>query len=292
MNGRFGKETDGRPSRGWILVVMAMLAGVVGAEGETLRVFAGAAAKPPLEEIARLYGKKTGVEVELVLGGSGTVLAQMRLAREGDVYLPGSSDYMIRARREGLVRPETERQIAWLVPVLTGPKGNPAGIRTLEDLTRPGVRVLLAQPETVCLGAYAVEIFEHSLSPAQCAALRRNIVNHTDSCERTATAVALKLADATIGWHVFEHWLPDRLETVRLPAVQVRRVGYLAGAVGRYSVRPAGAEDFLRYLTGPEARPVWRKYGYFESPEAAWRWLGAERPVGGEYEVPRSWLAP
>jgi len=48
-----------------------------------LLVFAGAASKPPTEEAAKLYEQKTGVKIELVFGGSGSVLAQMRLAKQG-----------------------------------------------------------------------------------------------------------------------------------------------------------------------------------------------------------------
>jgi molybdate transport system substrate-binding protein len=77
---------------------------------EKLLVFAGAASKPPTEEAAALYEKKTGVKVEVVFGGSGYVLSQMKLSRQGDVYFPGSSDYMELAKREGSVFSETERR--------------------------------------------------------------------------------------------------------------------------------------------------------------------------------------
>lgn len=275
----------------WIGLLLCLL-GLPLAAQTRLQVFAGAASKPALEELARLYHQRTGTEVELVLGGSGTVLTQMRLARRGDLYLPGSSDYMARAQRDGLVLPETERPIAWLVPTLTVPRGNPAGIHGLRDLLRPGVRVLLANPETVCLGAYAVEIFEHVFTPEERRLLRRNLVNYTDSCERTAAVVAMKQADVTVGWHVFAHWYPDRLATVRLPPEQVLRVGYLPVAVSRFTRNRAAAEGFIEFVAGSEGRAVFARHGYFESPEAALQWLGARRPVGGEYEVPRSWLVP
>lgn len=284
-----------RPSRAAARLSIGLVLCLMGtglAAQPRLQVFAGAAAKPALEELARLYERRTGTGVALVLGGSGTVLTQMRLARSGDLYLPGSSDYMARARREGLVLPETERPVAWLVPTLTVPHDNPARVRTLRDLLRPGLRVLLANPETVCLGAYAVEIFEHAFTPDERAVLRRNLVNYTDSCERTAAVVAMKQADVTVGWHVFAHWYPDRLITVRLPPEQVLRIGYLPMAVSRFTQDRAAAERFLDFVTGPEGRAVFARHGYFESPEAALQWLGAQRPVGGEYEVPRSWLMP
>ena len=279
----------------WRWAGNALALGLLCAQGvaqPALQVFAGAASKPALEELAQRYRELSGTEVELVLGGSGTVLTQMRLARRGDIYLPGSSDSMLRAVREGLVLPETERQVAWVVPALTVPRDNPAGIRYLRDLLRPGLRVLLANPETVCLGAYAVEILEHAFSPDEIATLRQNIVNYADSCERTAAIVALRQADVTLGWHVFERWYPDRLTTIRLPPEQVLRAGYVSGAVSRFARDRAAAERFLEFLCGPQGRATFARYGYFESPEAALRWLGAPRPVGGEYRVPLKWLTP
>jgi molybdate transport system substrate-binding protein len=37
-------------------------------------VFAGAASKPPTEEVAKAFEAKTGVKVDISFGGSGTVL--------------------------------------------------------------------------------------------------------------------------------------------------------------------------------------------------------------------------
>lgn len=64
-----------------------MCAGVSTA-GESLLVFAGAASKPPLEESKKAFERKTGVKVDLVLGGSGYVLSQSIIGKQGDIYSP------------------------------------------------------------------------------------------------------------------------------------------------------------------------------------------------------------
>jgi molybdate transport system substrate-binding protein len=84
--------------------------------GEELFVFAGAASKPPTEDAAKAFEAKTGVKVYLNFGGSGFVLSQMQLSKKGDIYFPGSSDYMEIAKRKGLVIPETEKYVVYLVP--------------------------------------------------------------------------------------------------------------------------------------------------------------------------------
>lgn len=260
------------------------------AAGPRLLAYVGAASKPPTEEAARLYEQRTGVKVELVFGGSGYVLSQLKLAKQGDLYFPGSSDYMEKAKRDGDVLPETERVIVYLVPAINVYKGNPKEVRTLADLARPGLRVAIANPEGVCVGAYAVEIVEQHLAPDEREAFRRNLVNYTESCEKTATAISLKMADAVIGWSVFAHWDPERIETVRLRKEQVPRIGYIPIAVSRFTKDRAAAQAFIDFLTGPEGRAVYARHHYFATAADAAAWLGEAKPVGGEYAVPEGWI--
>lgn len=255
-----------------------------------LLAYVGAASKPATEEAALLYEQKTGVKVELVFGGSGHVLSQMRLAKQGDVYFPGSSDYMEKARRGGDVFPESERIIVYLVSAINVQRGNPHGVRTLKDLTRPGLKVAIANPEGVCVGAYAVEILEREFTPEEKASFRRNLINYTESCEKTATAISLKMADAVIGWSVFEHWDPERIETVPLDKAQIARIGYIPIAVSKFTDDRAKAQAFIDFLTGPEGRAVFAKHHYFATAEDAAAWIGETKPVGGEYAVPGDWI--
>jgi len=78
---------------------------------QELLIFAGAASKPPTEAAAKAFEKKTGVKVYITFGGSGFVLSQMILAKKGDLYFPGSSDYMEIAKKKGVVLPESEKYV-------------------------------------------------------------------------------------------------------------------------------------------------------------------------------------
>ncbi len=262
----------------------------VALSADSLLVYAGAASKPPTEETAKIYEQKTGIKVELVFGGSGYMLSQMKLAKQGDIYFPGSSDYMEIAKRDGDVFADSEQIIVYLVPAINVTKGNPLGIRTLRDLTKPGLHVAIANPEGVCVGAYAVEIIEKEFSAAEKAAFQRNLVNYTESCEKTATAISLKMADAVIGWSVFEHWDPARIQTIRLPAVQIPRIGYIPVAISKFTKNKQAAKQFIDFLAGPEGRRIFARHQYFVTAEEAAAWLGASKPVGGEYVVPAGWI--
>ncbi len=276
------------------LIMMFGLGACVGGSttvaSESLLVYAGAASKPPTEEAAKLYERKTGVKVELVFGGSGYMLSQMKLSKQGDIYFPGSSDYIEKAKREGAVYAESERVIVYLVPSINVVKGNPHGIRTLRDLTKPGLRVAIANPEGVCLGVYAVEIIENAFTAAQKAAFQANLVNYTESCEKTATAISLKMADAVIGWSVLENWDPLRIQTIKLPANQIPRIGYIPIAISKFTKNREAAQRFIDFMAGPEGRKIFARYKYFTSAKEAMDYVGANKPVGGEYTVPASWI--
>lgn len=264
-------------------------AGIVSAE-ERLMVFAGAAGRPPVEEAAKTFERKTGVKVDLVFGGSGYVMSQMILGRKGDIYFPGSSDYMELAKKKGVVFPETERYVVYLVPAINVQKGNPKNIKSLKDLTRPGIKVAIANPEGVCVGAYAIEIIEKNFSPQEKAQFRKNLINYTESCEKTATAISLKAADAVIGWSVFEHWDPERIQTIPLKKEEITRFGYIPIAISRFTKNRVLAQRFIDFILSGEGKAIFRKYNYFMTPDEAVAWIGAKKPVGGEYVVPEDWI--
>lgn len=257
---------------------------------DSIMVFAGAASKPPTEEAAAAFEKKTGIKVNVVFGGSGYVLSQMMLSKSGDLYFPGSSDFMEVAKKKNLVFPETEKYIVYLVPSINVQKGNPKKIKSLKDLTKPGIKVAIANPEGVCVGAYAVEIIEKFFNKKEKEQFRKNLINYTESCEKTATVISLKAADAVVGWSVFEHWDPERIETVRLKKEEVLRIGYIPIAISKYTKNRELAQKFIDFLLSEEGKAIFRKYKYFMTPEEAFAWLGEKRPVGGEYVVPQEWI--
>jgi len=259
------------------------------AASKSLLVFAGAASKPPTEEIAKLFGQKNGLPVRVTFGGSGFVLSQMKLARQGDVYFPGSSDFMEKAKREALVFPETERIVAYLIPAINVPRGNPRHIRSLKDLLKPGIRLAIADPETVCVGTYAVEVIEKNLDLKERERLRKNLVNTVESCEKTANVISLKVVDAVIGWEVFQHWDPERIETIFLKPEEVPRIGYIPAAVSSFTSDRALAEKFVQFLISVEAKSIFMKYGYLISLEEAKKYTLPSTLAGGEYSLPAAW---
>lgn len=260
-----------------------------GSPSSRLLLFAGAASKPATEEVIQLFQKRTGISVDASFGGSGFVLSQMKLTRKGDLYFPGSSDFMELAKKEGLVFPETEKIIVYLIPAINVQKGNPKRIFSLKDLTREGIRVAIANPEFVCVGAYAAEIIEKNLNPHEKEKLKKNLVNYTESCEKTANAISLKAVDAVIGWRVFQYWDPERIETIYLKPSEIPRIGYIPIAISTFCRDKGLAQKFIDFLLSVEGKEVFRKYHYLMDLQEARQFTRPETPVGGEWRLPEEW---
>jgi molybdate transport system substrate-binding protein len=259
------------------------------ASSKRILIFAGAASKPATEEVVKIFKEKTGIPVDIVFGGSGFVLSQMKLAKKGDLYFPGSSDFMEIAKKEGLVFSETEKIVVYLVPAINVQRGNPKRILSLQDLTRDGIRIAIAHPEMVCVGTYAVEIIEKHLTPEEQQRFKKNLVNYTESCEKTANVISLKAVDAVIGWSVFQHWDPDRIQTVYLKPSEIPRIGYIPIAISRFTQDEMLAHTFIDFLLSPEGKSLFRRHHYLMDTQEARRFAQPDTPIGGEYLLPEEW---
>lgn len=225
---------------------------------QRLTVFAGAASKPALEELARTYGEKRGIAVDITFGGSGSVLTQCSQEHYGDLYVPGSDDFMDKAAAKEAVLKDTRTPLVYLVPTLGVAKGNPKHVKGLADLSRPDVRVVLGEPKSVCLGAIARDALQaegiwDKVAP--------RVVSYATSCENVLQVLLLGEADVIIGWDVFARQHPDKVESIPLPA-KYSRSRNIPAAVIKWSTQPEAARTLIEFLAGPEAKPVWQKHGY------------------------------
>ncbi len=99
----------------------------------------------------------------------------------------------------------------YLIPAIITPKGNPKDIRTLQDLGKDGIKVGIGNPDTVCMGLYAIELLEKNNLLKQ---VMRNVVVYGGSCSKTANLAALNKVDAIVGWRVLHFWNPDKMDFI------------------------------------------------------------------------------
>jgi len=257
-----------------------------------LLVFAAVASKMPVEELAKNFEEKTKIKVVPNFGASGMMLSQIEMAKKGDIFFPASSDFMVKAKKKGLIMETTEARIVYIVPSIIVQKGNPHKIASIKDLCRPGLKVILANPESAAIGLLSVELLEKSLSAEEISAFRANLVTYGENVEKMANFIAMKNADAGIGWHTTPNNSPDKIENVKIAAENIVRAGYLSVAVTDCSADAAGARQFIEYMRSPEGMAVFKKYNYFETSAEAFKYIGAEKtmePV--EYKLSEEWTS-
>lgn len=247
-------------------------------------VFAGSASQPPLEEAAQAFEKKNGTQITLHLGGSGAMLSQMILTGMGDLYIPGSPDYMQKAKAIDLVEGE-ETILAYLIPAILVPKDNPLQISGLNDLARSDIRVGMADPNSVCVGLYAVELLE---SNGMTEKIRPRLHGQVESCAKTAAMLPLGTVDAVLGWREFAAWNPGTTDVVLLKPQEIPRLAYIPAARLRDAKNPEDAKNFIAYLKSDEGQAIFHKWGYFTKEEDA-RNLFPEARIGGTYDLPEGW---
>ncbi len=267
------------------LLILIPLGGCAKGEQKTITAFCGSASKPAMEEAAKVFEEKTGIKVYLNFGGSGAVLSQMKLSRSGDLYIPGSPDYMAMAEDDGVVEPGSVKIISYLVPAILVQHGNPKDIQTLSDLAQPGIKVGLADPESVSIGLYAYEILEYNNLLRE---VGENIVTYGESYSKIVSLVALKSVDAIIGWRVFSKWNPEAIDVVYLKPEQIPRLAYIPGAISTFTEDRENAQRFLDFLVSAQGQEIFAKWGYITTENEA-RKFAPNAEIGGDYKLPESY---
>ena len=268
-----------------IIAVLLMIAtSAFSAQTRPVIIFAGSASQPPLEEAAKAFEIQFGVPITLHFGGSGAMLSQIRLTGMGDLYIPGSPDYMEKAIELDLTEGEGTK-LAYLIPAILVPKGNPKQIKTLQDLARNDLRIGIADPGSVCVGLYAIEILHANGMVKQ---VRPNLRGQVESCAKTAAMLPLGTVDAVLGWREFVAWTPHTMEVISLKPEEIPRLAYIPAAHLRHTNNPEGAKAFVAYLMSEEGQAIFRKWGYFTKEENA-RKLAPEARIGGTYDLPEGW---
>jgi molybdate transport system substrate-binding protein len=255
------------------------------AKTDSISIFCGSANKPAMEEIAAEFEQREKIKVHMLFGGSGTLLSQIRLSKKGEIYIPGSPDYIIKGERQKLLIEDSDSIVAYLIPAIVTPAGNPANVKSLEDLARPGLRVGIGNPETVCMGLYGIEIFESNnlLRP-----ILNNVVTFGASCSKTANLASLRQVDAILGWRVFHYWNPARMDTVLLPPEKIPRISYISIAIPVYTKDIDVSNKFIDFVLSPYGRGIYKKYGYITSLEKA-KEFSSNGSIGGEYRLPKEY---
>jgi len=228
--------------------------------GSALHLYCGAGIRPAVADAINTFEKEAGVTVRADYAGSGTLLSNMRASKRGDLYMPGESEYVDRAQGLGMIA--SRRDVCYFIPVILVPKGNPKGIKSLQDLTRPGLRLGLGNPDACAIGQVCVKLFQKNKIPLD--AIEKNTRVKTLTVNELGIQVKIGQLDATIVWDAMAAYYSDSAESIAIPRSQniVSRVtiGILNSAEDR-----ALAQRFVDFLVSDAGQAVFRNHHYTTS---------------------------
>jgi molybdate transport system substrate-binding protein len=187
-----------------------------GEEQSTLTVFAASSLTDAFGELAKTFEERNpGVDVRQSFESSSTLLTQIQQGARADVFATAADEEMDAAVDDGLVAREPE-VFARNREVILVPQANPANIRGMEDLAKPGVKLVLAE-EGVPAADYALEILRKA-NPVYGADFKQdvlsNVVSRESDVRASVSRVALGDADATFGYA--SDYTPDIRDQIRV----------------------------------------------------------------------------
>jgi molybdate transport system substrate-binding protein len=240
-------------------LLFMLITGCDQAGASSITVFAAGGAKPALDEICRQFEEQNQTKVEVTYGGGGEMLSKMLMAKCGDVYIAPEQRFMEAAREKKAIAPNTIKSIAYMVPVIAVPKGNPGQIFSVAALVRTGVRVAITREETTLLGKYAPEIF-YKAGIAE--AVGKNIVTQASDPNNLLNMLFMKQVDAAIIWHFYPILASDKIEAILLPCDVVPGMGEMQAAVTTYSQNSKAAQEFIDFMSGSQGKEIFQEQGY------------------------------
>ncbi len=227
-----------------------------------LMVFCAAGLKKPVEEIAAAYQKDTGVEVRLQYGGTGTLLSQIKVAQQGDVFIAADDRALADAKKMDVTKEEF--QLVRQRPVLAVATGNPKKLTSLAALKQEGIKLALPNPEAASIGRVTKKVLgaEWDALAAKAAVMKPTVTE-------IAADLSLGAVDAAIVW---DSTVPQfkGLEKVEVPEL-AKHDEFATAAVLNSCKQPSEALKFGRYLTAPDkGGAIFNKHSFTSVPGDAW----------------------
>ena len=186
--------------------------------------------------------------------GSDQLAAQIRLGAPADVFLAASPVAPEALYRERLVYKPVVFATNRLVLVV--PRSNPAGIRTVFDLRRSGIKLVVGR-SSVPIGSYTRTVLRN----LGLTSVLRNVVSEETDVRNILAKVALNEADAGFVYATDVAAASGRVRAIGLPKWAQPKVRYEL-AVVRSTRNLGAARAFTRRTLGPTGRAALRRAGF------------------------------
>lgn len=224
-----------------------------------LLLYCAAGLREPVEQIVAEYRMEHGVTVHVQYDGSNVLLSKIEVSGEGDLYLAADNSYLAIAREKKLV--EEVLPLAQMQAVVGVPGGNPRRLESLDDLLRPGVRLVIPSPEQAAIGQATRDALKATGRWEELEEHTRQFGVFRPTVGNAANDIKIGSVDAGFLWDaVVDQY--DEIDIVRLPELE-GAIGEIGLGVLASSKDPTAALHFARYLAARDRGiPILEREGY------------------------------
>jgi molybdate transport system substrate-binding protein len=175
--------------------------------------------------------------------GSNTLAAQIQQGAPADVFASANMTLPQQLNAKGLCsKPVVFTRNALVIVV---PRSNPAGIHSVYDLTKSGLKLDIAGPG-VPVGSYTLQVLKNmGLSSA----VLKNVVSQETDVREVLSKVALGEADAGFVYSTDAKTVPGQVSVLRIPAWAQPKVQYGICIVSASQNKQA-AQAFVNKVVG------------------------------------------
>jgi molybdenum ABC transporter molybdate-binding protein len=207
------------------------------------------------------------VAKQIMMGGTISV-GNMTWTVQADVYAAGAKkvEAMI---KDGYALPPSVRYATNTLTIMV-PKGNPAHITSLNDLGKPGVRLVMPNPEFEGVGRQIKASLEKAGGPELVKAVYETKVKNGETLlthihhRQSPLYLMQGKAQAGVTWQseaIFEEKIGNPLSHVAIPDNQ-NATGIYAAAVVKGAKNPEAAKKWIDFLRSPAGLEIFERYGF------------------------------
>lgn len=239
-----------------------------GASG-TLILFAASSLKDAMNElIIDFEAQNPELTVRPNYASSGQLAIQLAQGIDADIFAAADLAQMEVAQSAGRIEGPVHMLAANELVILT-PRGNPAAIQEVADLTQPGLRLLVATPDAPLRGYTEQLLAKIGSEGAEGVEVRRgimeNVVSEEDNARQVVAKIALGEADAAFAYRSDAFGgLGEEVELIQLPP-ELRIEAIYPIALVEGSSNDDGARRFIAFVLSSEGQATLADWGFGET---------------------------
>ncbi|MBA2285481.1 MAG: molybdate ABC transporter substrate-binding protein [Ktedonobacteraceae bacterium] len=231
----------------------------------TLNVFAAASLKESFTEMATQYQKAhPNVKITFNFAGSQVLEQQIANGAPADIFASADLANMQKASTAGLVGASQVFAKNRLVVIV--PANNPAGITSLKDLGKKGVKIVIGAV-TVPAGKYSRQVLDKlagspDYGPTYRSAVLANIVSQEDNVKSVVQKVQLGEADAGFVYRTdVTAAVSSKVKVIDIPDT-FNVVAQYPLAVVKNASHASEVGAFVQYVLSAEGQAILTKYHF------------------------------